>query len=299
MIRQDFHFLFANGGNQPKLEVWLLYPCFEQIRNIDSAARRLTWEGSVAVRIVVSILALSLLWPYTGMPGSCSVGSAQETTGTTPPPHEEGDSGSIEEVTPRGLYLRNEKGELVYVPDVPYEQFERLLRIERNLAQPQRPAFVMKAMDIMARVAEGRVELDVEFTLEGRASDAEEAGGWIRVPLRFDRTYLRAEPEFSGPGNPFVEYDGEQDGYICWLQASAGETHQVRLPLSAALDRVGNESRLTFTAPTPLASTLTLRVPESPSEGTVRDGADDTGRPLAFEVTPEGEGQFFRSWNTG
>ena len=227
------------------------------------------------------------------MPKACGVGSDQEATGTAAPPQERRGPLSVEEVTPRGLYLRNEKGELVYVPDVPYEQFERLLRIERNLAQPRRPAFAMKAMDILARVVEGRVELDVEFTLEGRAPDAMEAGGWIRVPLRFDRAYLRAEPEFVGPGNPFVAYDGEKDGYVCWLQVSAGETHKISLPLSAALDRVGDETRLTFTAPAPLASTLTLRVPESRSEGTVRDGADGTGRPLTFEVTPEGAGQFF------
>ena len=56
----------------------------------------------------------------------------------------------MQEVQPRGFYLRNERGDLVYVPDYPYEQFEQLLKIQRNLANPQRPAFVMRDMAIDA-----------------------------------------------------------------------------------------------------------------------------------------------------
>ncbi len=66
------------------------------------------------------------------------------------------------------FYLRNEKGELVYVPDISYEQFEQMLKIQRNLANPQRPAFVMADMAMDASVVGNRLELDVEFTLQGQ-----------------------------------------------------------------------------------------------------------------------------------
>lgn len=204
----------------------------------------------------------------------------------------EGGPISIQEVKPSGFYLRNEKGELVYVPDFSYEQFEQLLKVQRNLAQPQRPAFILRAMDITGRAVGSHVELDVAFTLEGRQLEGVAEGTWFRVPLRLDGTFLRGEPVFSGAGQHFVTYEGPQEGYVCWLQAGTGELKQVTLPLLAAIEKMGGESRVALTAPTPLASTMTLRIAEVSAEGAVRDLPGDTSRPLAFEVTPEGDGQF-------
>ena len=59
------------------------------------------------------------------------------------------------------------EGELVYVPDISYEQFEQMLKVQRNLANPQRPAFIMTDMAMDASVVGNRLELDVEFTLQG------------------------------------------------------------------------------------------------------------------------------------
>jgi len=47
---------------------------------------------------------------------------------------------AVQEVKPSGIYLKNEKGELVYVPDVSYEQFEQMLKAQRNLTDAQQPA---------------------------------------------------------------------------------------------------------------------------------------------------------------
>ena len=58
------------------------------------------------------------------------------------------------------------------------------------------------------------------------------------------------------------------------------------------ITRVGEESRFTLEAPSPLASTLSLRVPENPAEGTVRELTDEAGRPLAFSTTSDGSGLF-------
>ncbi len=197
----------------------------------------------------------------------------------------------MEEVKPSGLYLRNEKGELVYVPDISYEQFEQMLKVQRNLANPQRPAFVMADMAMAASVVGGRLELDVEFTLQGQALEGVAKGTWFHVPLRCDNAVLRKEPEFEGPGGHFLTFDGGQDGYVCWLQAGDEATHKVTLPLLMPVEQVGDESLVTLLAPAPLASTLCLRIAAKSAEGVIRDLAGAAGRPLAFETTPDGQGQ--------
>ncbi|MHB8860767.1 MAG: hypothetical protein ACYC6N_00075 [Pirellulaceae bacterium] len=197
----------------------------------------------------------------------------------------------VEEVKPSGLYLRNEEGELVYVPDISYEQFEQMLKVQRNLAHPQRPAFVMTNMTIMASIAGTRLELDVEFTLEGRALEGVEAGTWFHVPLRQDNAVLQKEPVFEGPGGHFLTFDGGQDGYVCWLQSGEEATHKVKLQLLLPIEQAGDESVVSLSAPTPLASTLTLHVAAESAEGLVRELAASAGRPLAFESTSDGQGQ--------
>ena len=137
----------------------------------------------------------------------------------TPPGVVKTPSPAVEEVKPSGLYLRNEKGELVYVPDISYEQFEQMLKVQRNLANPQRPAFVMADMAMDASVVGNRLELDVEFTLQGQSLEGVAKGTWFHVPLRCDNAVLRKEPVFEGPGGHFLTFDGGQDGYVCWLQS--------------------------------------------------------------------------------
>jgi hypothetical protein len=198
-----------------------------------------------------------------------------------------------EEVQPRGMYLRNEKGELVYVPDVSYEQFERLLKIERNLVNPQRPAVVITNLEIDATASESRVAADVTVQLEGRGAEGGDANDWFQVPLRLGDTFLVSPPTFDGPGEHFLTFDGPDNGYVCWLQRGSGSAlHTVKLALAIPVERVGNETRLALSLPAPLASRLALKVPEEAAEGTVRDGAGAAGRPLTFETTPEGQGQF-------
>ncbi len=112
------------------------------------------------------------------------------------------------------------------------------------------------------------------------------------MPLRCDNAVLRKEPVFEGPGGHFLTFDGGQDGYVCWLQTGDEVTHKVTLPLLMPVEQVGDESLVTLLAPTPLASSLRLRIAAKSAEGVVRDMAGAVGRPLAFESTPDGQGQF-------
>ena len=199
---------------------------------------------------------------------------------------------AVQEVEPRGFYLRNERGDLVYVPDFSYEQFEELLKEQRNLTDPQRPAFVMRDMAIHGTVVGDRLEMDVDFSFDGHQLKGVAQETWYSVPLRFGKAYLRKEPSFEGPGGHFLTYDEQRGGYICWLQMSAEAVHKVSLPLVVPINRVGEQSRCALEAPAPLASTLTLQVNENPAEGTVREASDETQRSLAFSTSPDGHGLF-------
>ncbi len=251
--------------------------------------RRPTYRfvGVIAVRGWWLLLTLVLLLGQPGMAGRLAAQPSLQPSGgvpSAPPP--------VEEVKPGGFYLKNEKGVLVYVPDISYEQFEELLKIHRNLTDLQLPAFVMEDMVVGARVSGDRLDMDVKFTFEGRALDGVAAGAWLPVPLRFGNAFLTQEPVFEGPGKHFLTFDSGQGGYVCWLQAGGDAAHIVTLHLQAPIDHVGGESRVVLFLPTPLASALNLDVPEKLAEGFVRDLADAAGRPLAFESTPEGHGRF-------
>jgi hypothetical protein len=241
--------------------------------------------GGVAVRtwwLLLILIGLSAqMWGVT----RSNAQDVQRPGDASPPP-------AVEEVKPSGFYLKNEKGELIYVPDVSYEQFEQLLKIQRNLTDQQQPAFVLADMTMDAVATENRMEMDVTFTLHGRALDGVAAGTWLHVPLRFDDAFLSQEPTFAGPGAHFLTYDSAQGGYVCWLQSGGDASHTVVLRLVLPVDQLGGESRVNLSVPTPLASLLRLKVPAKMAEGLVRDLADATGRPLTFEATADGQGQF-------
>lgn len=198
---------------------------------------------------------------------------------------------AVEEVKPDGFYLKNKQGELVYVPDFPYEQFERLVQVERNLANPQRPAYVITSMAATGSVVGDRVELAVQYSIQRRESDGGSGGEWIRVPLRYGGAYLVSAPTFGGPGRHFLTFSEGLDGYVCWIQSEPETEHTVSLPLWIPLELVGDESRFGMATPAALVSSFLLRVSEASAEGTIRGATEEVGRPLTFESLAGG-GQF-------
>jgi hypothetical protein len=73
-----------------------------------------------------------LLLTLVGLAGNTWVAARAVAQELHPPGVVASPPSTVEEVKPSGFYLRNEKGELVYVPDVSYEQFEQLLKIQRK-----------------------------------------------------------------------------------------------------------------------------------------------------------------------
>ncbi len=199
---------------------------------------------------------------------------------------------TVAEVKPEMFYLKNKDGDLVYVPDFSFEQWEKLVRQARNLADPARPLFVMEEMTFDGDVGPLGAHLRILCRVTIRTSEDETRSNWIRIPLHLNGVFLERSPVFEGPGEHFVTFDELRDGYILWIQAKPGTNHQMTLDVLKPVEHVGEESRLTLHVPAPLASHLTLRIPDKEAEGTISAPGDSTGRPLAFKRRPDGHGEF-------
>src|SRR6185295_4587936 len=126
--------------------------------------------------------------------------------------------GGIRKVGPDTYYLHDAKGNLILVPDLKFEDFERLMQLDRKLAQPnQPPQYSMQQVLVTGRVEKRRAELDAQFTILVR-DDA-----WLRIPLGFPEAVLREPLKYTGPGELFVDYD-DPEGYVAWLRAGKDKT---------------------------------------------------------------------------
>ena len=90
--------------------------------------------------------------------------------------------------------LRDSKGNLVPVLDLPFEEFERLLRIKRGLAPQAPPAYVL---DSLAVTGTHKAEL---VNLQARLTVRTHQAGQVRVPLALSKAILRQPAQYEGPG---------------------------------------------------------------------------------------------------
>jgi hypothetical protein len=184
--------------------------------------------------------------------------------------------------------LRDSKGNLVPVLDLPFEEFERLLRIKRGLAPALPPAYSLDALTIVGSVEKEVADLQVTATIRVRES------GLVRVPLALGKTVLRQPPKHEGPGEHFFTHD-ENDGYLCWLRGAESQPHIITFHISAKVD-VGEQSRLSLRLPRATESSLRLSVPlpraevELPrGDGIASTRADGEERSELTVLGPAGE----------
>ena len=78
-----------------------------------------------------------------------------------------------------------------------------------------------------------------ELTIQFRILVREEQ--WMRIPLRLDQAVLREPPQYQGPGEQLLHFEGDGDGYVLWIRAPAGKQQQVTLkmllPLASSATR--------------------------------------------------------------
>ncbi|MEX2176965.1 MAG: hypothetical protein WD872_21565 [Pirellulaceae bacterium] len=210
-------------------------------------------------------------------PASPPATQAGETDPADPAAREAGPP-AVEASSLDTYLLRDGKGNLVPVLDLPFEEFERLLRIKRGLAPPLPPAYSLDALSVTGTVEKGIADLQVSATI--RVRDA----GWVRVPLEFGKAILRQPARYEGPGEHLLAHEAS-GGYIAWLQGTDAKPHVVSLQVSVPVAQEGGGRRLALNFPTGNESSLRLVVPDARAEGTIVGGEG------IVSSSPKGEGR--------
>jgi hypothetical protein len=207
--------------------------------------------------------------------------------------------GRVEEVQPSIYYLRNPKdpqGKLVPVMNFPPEEIEGYIKWKAKLTEPdQRPRFSLQQMSANGSVAGDYAELSIQFRILARDEQ------WTRVPLRLDQGILREPPQYQGPGEQFLQFEGPGAGYVAWIRGSAGQQHLVTVKMLLPLVSTGEETRLKVLVPRATASELRLKVPLAGAVAKVSEGATlrtPNGGKNETELTAVGlGGDFELSWH--
>ena len=161
--------------------------------------------------------------------------------------------GAVEASALDTFLLRDSKGNLVPVLDMPFEEFERLLRIKRGLAPQSPPEYTLDSLTIAGTHAAGIVNLEVRAAIRTNQS------GPVRVPLALSKAVLTQPAEYQGLGEHYLTTDAE--GFVLWLTGKEGETHRVTLKMAVEATTVGAETRAQFALPRATESSLRLTAP--------------------------------------
>ncbi len=175
----------------------------------------------------------------------------------------------VEEAQPPLYYLKDNKGNLQAVPNFTLEDFEALYKLKHQLVQgDQRPRFSLQQMIANGAVnAAGQAELTIQFRILVRDDQ------WTRIPLRLDHAVLCETPQYQGPGEHLVSFEGDGEGYVAWIRGPAGQQHQLTLKMLVPTTAAGQETHLRLSAPRATVAELKLKVPFARAVARVSEGA--------------------------
>ena len=217
-------------------------------------------------------------------------GSVSGTTGEQIPTR-------IEESRPSVYYLPDKQGNLQPVLQFKYQDFVDLYKLKNQLEQrDQPPSYTLQRMTLSGTADAEHATLTIQFQVLVRDED------WVRVPLRLDQGLLRGAAEYKGSGKQFLHYEGEGQGYVCWLRGKPDSQHDLTLTMLVPVSIVGEETRLRLATPRATASDLKLTVPLVGAVGEVSEGATLLPSPSAnsaateFDVVGLG-GDFQLAWH--
>ncbi len=179
----------------------------------------------------------------------------------------------LTEVKPDLLYVRDEaSGKLVPLIGMTLKEFTEQADKRAAMAKGSvKPAYGIESMTVQGTAHNEQVDLAVEMTLHLTVAD------WIRVPLHFNKSALRAPPKVSGDEEHLIQFDRGGDGYVIWLRGKANaesstatpssdDKQRTRfLPISLSLSLLATlprgERRLELDLPEAASSRLDLDVP--------------------------------------
>jgi hypothetical protein len=173
------------------------------------------------------------------------------------------------EVGPAEYLVRDKEGKFQHLLNFTFEDFIQLYKLQHKLEQQdQQPRYVLEDIELSGTAETQYAELKAEFAVDVRDS------GWVRVPLRLPGAILRHEAEFSGGGEHLLNFEGPQEGFVCWIRSEPGKVHKIALKLLVPLVSVGGENQLKLNLPRAARSQLKLEVAADNAQARVSDGSE-------------------------
>jgi hypothetical protein len=155
------------------------------------------------------------------------------------------------------IWMRDSKGILVPVVGIPFEEFEQLLRAKKGFSPASPPAYTLETMSLVGKADVRSADFSVTATIRVRDS------GWVRVPLHLAGAIVRQPLQHEGPGEHFLSYDSDAEGYVCWLKGNDPRPHVITIALTLPISSAGQEKRLHMLLPRATESSLRLLVGSS------------------------------------
>ena len=221
-----------------------------------------TCIASLAVSCLLFCCSLAAAQQQGGNPPAATSAKPPATTPAGP-----SHAPRIEESQPAIYYLPDKQGNLQPVLDFKYQDFVDLYKLKNQLGGGDRPPrYSLQRIAAAGTAAGKQAELTIQVQVLVRDDD------WVRVPLRLDQALLREAPRYKGPGRLFVQYEGEDAGYVCWIRGKSDAQYDFTLTMLVPLETAGDDTRLRLSAPRATASEMRLTVPMAGAVGTVSDG---------------------------
>lgn len=148
-------------------------------------------------------------------------------------------------VKPDAFYLRDSGGNYIFVPNLRYEEFERLLRSQKPLLDPQLPSYQILSWEMAGEAQEEFANWDV--TIVVRLSSA--AAAAVAIPVGLSDWHLSANPEFAGEGEHLLELMSSAAGYQWWIKGTGNSEHTLKLRLVSKITQTAERSSVKTSLP--------------------------------------------------
>lgn len=225
------------------------------------------------------------------------IAKPQSAAGAENPTIESPAPGRIEEARPAVYYLPDKQGNLQPVLDFKYQDFVDLYKLKNRLERrDEPPRYSLQRMTATGTVVDNCAELNIQLQVLVRDDE------WVRIPLRLDQGLLRGAVQYKGEGEHFVHYEGDDEGYVCWVRGKSDAQHEITLTMLVPVSVVADETRLKLFTPRATASEMNLTVPVAGVIGKVSDGATllpstaDKEGTTQFSIVGLG-GDFLLAWH--
>lgn len=177
--------------------------------------------------------------------------------------------GSVREVQPPVLYLRNKEGGLLQaVLGFTLEDFERFMTQRAQLALGQQPPR-FRLEKLVCEGKAGQTHADLSIRIDAVVNDQ----GWVRIPLRLADAVLRSPPQYQGPGEHILDFDAAAGEHVLWLKGQSDRPHKLTFDVVMPLEKRGDQTEMKLGFPRATISELTLTVPDPEAIAKVHEGA--------------------------